>query len=84
MKLTKLTIAPRMPYRDVGTDNPLQAVVKLEDDKSTVECVLNEETMIRVLDLCADEIANAAADRVAEFRNTVLAMEHKPTALISG
>ena len=83
MKLTKLVIAPRYAYRAIQEDNPLQAVVQLDDDKSTVECVLDEDTMIRILDLCAEEIANAAAERVAEFRNTVLAIDHgKVTALL--
>lgn len=83
LRMTELKIAPRLPFESVSETNPLRAVVKLNGENSSVECVLDEGTMIKILDLCADEIANAAAARVAEFRNTVLAIDgEKSTALL--
>lgn len=83
MKLTSLTIQPERAYSSLGHDNPLKAVVKLESEKSTVECVLSEDVMHKMLDLCADEIARNAADRVNEFRDAVTAIQgEKHTAMI--
>lgn len=75
MKLTSLTIAPTMAYRSISEGNPLRAVVKLEGDKSTVECVLSNESMMRMLDLCAEEIAAQAKQRVDEFTQAVCSID---------
>jgi len=83
MKLTELTIAPTRKYRTIDDDNPLRAVVKLQSDHSTVECVLSDATMQLLLDICADEIAENAAANIQDFRAAVMAITgRKSTALI--
>ncbi|KZY05234.1 MULTISPECIES: hypothetical protein [unclassified Sulfitobacter] len=84
MKLTELTIRPARSYLALGPDNPLKAVVKLSSEESTVECVLSDETMRRMLDLCAEEIAANAQRNVSEFVAAVTAIEAgNSAALIS-
>ena len=75
MKLTSLHIAPKNGWSEPGGDNPLRAVVKLNSNDSTVECVLSDETMRKMLDLCADEIAQNARKNVEEFVRAVSAID---------
>lgn len=75
MKLTSLIIAPTNSWSEPGTDNPLRAVVMLNSKDSTVECVLSDETMRKMLDLCADEIAQNARKNVEEFVSAVSAID---------
>ena len=83
MKLTELRIAPTRSYDGFGPDNPLKAVVKLATDSSTIECVLSAETMRKMVDLCATEIAENARKNVDEFVSAVTAIEgNKSAALI--
>ena len=85
MKLTSLTIAPQTSYRPVSAENPLRAVVKLDSEKSTVECVLSDESMRKMLDLCAAEIAQQAKAQVEQFAAAVTAIEgNAGVALIEG
>ena len=85
MKLTELTIRPTRSYQGLGPDNPLKAVVKLSSEASTVECVLSEETMHRMLDLCAEEIAANARRNVDDFVAAVSAIDGpKSAALVEG
>lgn len=83
MKLTELTIAPQRAWSPPSADNPLKAVVKLNSDNSTVECVLSDATMRKLLDLCADEVAANARANVDDFVAAVSAIdEQKSTALL--
>ena len=75
MKLTSLHIAPTNSWSEPSADNPLRAVVKLNSKDSTVECVLSDETMRKMLDLCADEIAQNARKNVEEFVSAVTAID---------
>ena len=85
MKLTSLTIAPSISYAPVSAKNPLRAVVRLDSDNSTVECVLSEESMRKMLDLCAAEIAEQAKAQVEQFAAAVTAIEgNAGVALIGG
>lgn len=85
MKLTELKIAPDRSWSPVGQDNPLKAVVKIEDERSAVEVVLSEDTMHKLLDLCAHEIAASAKARMDEFCAHVTAVQsQKGAALIEG
>ncbi|MGB1215064.1 MAG: hypothetical protein ACPG4X_16980 [Pikeienuella sp.] len=84
MKLTSLIISPERSYSAIGEDNPLKAVVKLASKNSTVECVLSEETMHRLLDLCAEEIAVNAERRVQEFVSSVTAITGDKSAALIG
>ncbi len=85
MKLTSLTISGKHSWERPGRKNPLRAVVKLDTDQSTVECVLSDETMRKMLDLCADEIAQNARRNVDDFVNAVSAIEgDKADLLIEG
>jgi hypothetical protein len=84
MKLTSLIISPTNSYRGIGADNPLRAVVKLNSKDSTVECVLSDETMRRMIDLCADEIAQNARRNVDEFVNAVSAIDGDKAELLIG
>lgn len=84
MKLTELTIAPEHRWSPVGAENPLKAVVKVGSDRSNVECVLSDEAMHRILDVCAAEIAAGAEAGVREFVASVRTFEGpKSSALIS-
>lgn len=71
MKLTSLTISPSRNWEAPGEKNPLKAVVKLATEQSTIECVLSEESMHRMIEVCADEIAKQAQARVGEFVSAV-------------
>ena len=84
MKLTSLHIAPKNSWSDPGKDNPLRAVVKLNSKDSTVECVLSDETMRKMLDLCADEIAQNARKNVEEFVSAVSAIDVGKAELMIG
>jgi predicted DNA binding protein len=85
MKLISLTIAPRNPWSGVSEKNPLRAVVKLNNKESTVECVLSDDAMRRMLDLCADEIAESARKNVDEFVAAVRTIDgDKSDLLIEG
>ena len=83
MKMTSLVIKADRSWNPVGSDNPLRAVVQLQDDKSSIEVVLSEDSMRRMIDLCADEIAEQARQRVGEFVQAVNTLENgKSQALI--
>lgn len=85
MKVTSLIIQPQRSYSEPGKGNPMKAVVKLNSENSTVESVLSEETMRRVLDLVADEIAANAKENIDQFVSAVTAIEgDKSTALLEG
>ena len=81
MKLTELKIRPTNTWQGIGADNPLKAVVKLESDDSTVETVLSHETMMKMLDLVASEIAINAKQNVDRFVEAVCAVEHDGAAV---
>lgn len=60
-------------------------MVKLNSDTSTVEAVLSEETMLKMLDLCAEEIAANAKRNVDAFAAAVTSIEgDKSAALLAG
>lgn len=83
MKLTELNIRPDRNWAPVSADNPLRAVVKLNNEKSAVECVLSESTMRRMLDLCAEEIAANAERNMRDFVEAVSALDtEKSRALL--
>jgi hypothetical protein len=85
MKLTELTIRPQDSWLPVSDKNPLRAVVKIGTDKSVVECVLGDDTMRRLLDLCAMEIARSAERNIRDFVAAVTEVEGaKSAALIGG
>lgn len=84
MKLTSLIISPTISYAKLGPANPMKAVVKLASKDSTVETVLSDETMRRVLDLVAVEIAANAERNMQEFVASVSQIESGATALIGG
>jgi hypothetical protein len=85
MKLTELTIRPQDSWSPVSDKNPLRAVVKIGTDKSVVECVLGDDTMRRLLDLCAMEIARSAERNIRDFVAAVTEIEGaKSAALIGG
>lgn len=84
MKLTELTIRPNNSWQPVDAKNPLRAVVKLNSDNSTVECVLSDETMRKMLDLCADEIAANAERNMRDFVAAVNAIDSDKSAALIG
>ena len=84
MKLTSLTIAPRNTWERVSAKNPLKAAVKLESENSSVEVVLSEESMRRMIDLVAVEIAENAKRNVDEFRAAVSAIEGNKAPTLLG
>ena len=75
MKITSLIISPVRSYSDLGPKNPLRAVVKLSDEKSTVETVIPDEMMQPLLDMVSGIVAEAAKKNVAEFVGAVSAIE---------
>jgi hypothetical protein len=82
MKLTSLTIQPQTSWNPAGPNNPLRAVVKLNSDNSTVECVLSEDTMRKMLDLCAAEIAANAERNIRDFVAAVTAIDDGKSAAL--
>ena len=82
MKLTSLIIQHSNPYSSSIEGNPMKAVVKLASEHSTVETVLSDETMRRVLDLVAGEIAENTKRNVADFVDAVSQIESGAAALI--
>ena len=84
MKITSLTIAPKMSYSKPSAGNPMRAVVKLDNENSSVECVLSDETMRRLLDLCADEIAANAKRNIDDFVSAVSAIENEKHTVLLG
>lgn len=84
MKITELKISPSRTWQPVGGDNPLVAVVKLASEKSVIECVLSDDAMRKMVELCADEIASAAKARMDEFAREVLALDAGKSSLMLG
>ncbi len=85
MQVTSLEIKPTRTWDSISEKNPLRAVVKLASKESTVECVLREETMRKMLDLVADEIAASAKENIDQFVAAVTAIDaDKSAALIEG
>jgi len=84
MKLTALTIAPKHSWNPVGAKNPLRAVVKLNNETSSVEVVLSDESMRRMLALVADEIAAAAKANVGDFVAAVAAIDADKASVMIG
>lgn len=75
MQMTSLIIAPEHSYRDPGPDNPMRCVVKLKSDRTTVECVLSDETMQTMVNLVANEVARNSAANMAEFCQQVATLD---------
>lgn len=84
MKMTSLVIKPRNTWEPVSRKNPLCAVVKLDADTSSVEVVLSDESMRKMLDLCAAEIAEQAKARIAEFHAAVTAIDADKAEMLAG
>jgi hypothetical protein len=82
MKITSLTISPVRSYSALSSDNHLRAVVKLSDEKSSVETVIPEEMMLPLLDMVAGLVAKAAQKNVADFAAAVSAIEQVGTKSI--
>lgn len=82
MELTSLTIKPDQSWKPVGANNPLRAVVKLQSEKSTVECILPDDIAQKIIDLCATEIARGAQQQVNDFVSAVRAVEADAPAMI--
>ena len=84
LKVTELKIAPKNSWEVPGIKNPLVASIKLRSETSTIECVLSEDAMRRMIDLCADEIAASAEARVREFVQSVNAIEGRKDHALLG
>lgn len=75
MKLTQLTIGPKHAWNIASKENPVICTVKLSSENATVETVLNDEQIQRVLDLVQNIVAEAARKNVAEFVASVRQIE---------
>lgn len=75
MKLTELKIAPKNSWQAAGVNNPVICTVKLTSETATVETVLTDEQIQRVLDLVQHIVADAARRNVAEFVASVRQIE---------
>lgn len=75
MKLTELKIAPKHSWQVAGRDNPVICTVRLQSETATVETILNDEQIQRVLDLVQHIVAEAARKNVAEFVASVRQLE---------
>ena len=84
MKMTELRVSPRSAYSPIGENNPLVATVKLQSEKTTVECVLSDETARKMLDLCAVEIAENSRKNVDDFVAAVSAIEGDKSKVLLG
>lgn len=81
MKLTELRIGPAKSW---DATSPLVARVKLASEDSTVECQLSDESMRKLLDLCAEEVAKNAERNVREFVSAVTAINADRPAVMLG
>jgi len=84
MKITSLIIQPTHTWKSESEENPMRAVVKLASEKSVIECVLDDNTMRKMVALCADEIAKSAQARMNEFAASVATMEGDKASLMLG
>jgi hypothetical protein len=75
MKLTELKIAPKSSWSAVSNSNPMICTVKLSSETATVETVLTDDEIHRVLDLVQHIVADAARRNVAEFVASVRQIE---------
>lgn len=75
MKLTELRIAPKSDWSKVGPDNPMICTVKLNSENATVQTVLSDEQVQRVIALVQGIVAEAARVNVAAFVASVNQIE---------
>lgn len=78
MKLESLTISLRHPYADPGPNNPYEAKLAVDYNKTKMQVVLNDETCRRILALAGDEIAAAAQVQISDFVRTALSVSKTP------
>lgn len=67
MRLTELKIGPQHGWKAAGLDNPVICTVKLSSETATVETILTDDQIQRVLDLVQHIVAEAARKNVADF-----------------
>ena len=81
MKITKLVIGPRANW---DPKSETICTIQLASEKATVETVLSDDDLNRVLDLVQSIVADAAERNVAEFVNAIRQVEaDKQTILIA-
>ena len=75
MQITSLVIQPEHSWQVPSNENPLRAVVKLNNKNSTVETVIPHDMMQPLLDLVSGIVSKAAQQNVAEFVASVSAIQ---------
>lgn len=75
MKLTELKIGPQHAWKAQGIENPVICTVKLSSETATVETILTNDQIQRVLDLVQHIVAEAARKNVADFVASVRQIE---------
>ena len=78
MKLESLTISLRQPYADPGPNNPYEAKLSVDYNKTKMQVALGDETCRRILALAGDEIAAAAQVQISDFVRTALSVSKTP------
>lgn len=78
MKLESLTISLRQPYAAAGPNNPYEAKLSVDYNKTKMQVALGDETCRRILALAGDEIAAAAQVQISDFVRTALSVSKTP------
>lgn len=79
MKITQLTIGPRNSW---DAKSPTICTVKIASEAATVETVLNDDDLNRILDLVQGIVAEAGARNMAAFVDAVRTIDaDKPKVL---
>ena len=73
--LTELKIAPKHTWKDVSPENPLRCTVSLRSKETTVETVLGNDDMRKILDLVSVVVAEAAIRNTNAFCDAALGVD---------
>lgn len=84
MKLTELKIGPKHSWASPSPENPIICTVKLSSEHATVETVLSEDQVQKVLALVQGIVAEAAKRNVADFVAQAQMIETPATVQIGG
>lgn len=82
MKLTQLKIGARNEWGSQPEDRQMICTVKLESEKTTVETVLSDGDVQRVLDLIREVVSAAAERNVSAFVAAARAIEAVPERVL--
>ncbi len=66
-QLKTLRIGPRTHYLAVGANNPMEAVVEVEHDKTSVRVTLSPETIAKILSIIVPAVTSDLRRQMESF-----------------